>query len=104
MPSADQCAVGTDGKLLDESEIVWYNDADDLVPIAPLVPSTSSVLKATTLHAFFNGASTPGPAVFVAGARRSSRVSKPSKRVRSLLSPTYTARSPRTVRAVRGQS
>ena len=81
MPSADQCAVGTDGKLLDESEIVWYNDADDLVPIAPLVPSTSSVLKATTLHAFFNGASTPGPAVFVAGARRSSRVSKPSKRV-----------------------
>src|SRR5271168_3152618 len=81
MPSADQCAVGTDGKLLDKSEIVWYNDADDLVPIAPLVPSTSSVLKATTLHAFFNGASTPGPAVFVAGARRSSRVSKPSKRV-----------------------
>src|ERR1700678_758544 len=81
MPSADQCAVGTDGKLLDESEIVWYNEADDLVPIAPLVPSTSSVLKATTLHAFFNGASTPGPAVFVAGARRSSRVSKPSKRV-----------------------
>ena len=81
MPSTDQCAVGTDGKLLDESEIVWYNDADDLVPIAPLVPSTSSVLKATTLHAFFNGASTPGPAVFVAGARRSSRVSKPSKRV-----------------------
>ena len=85
MPSSDQCAVGTDGKLLDESEIIWYNDAEDSVPIAPaasqVLPSTTSVPKATTLHAFFNGASTPGPAVFVAGARRSSHVSKPSKRI-----------------------
>ena len=86
MPSSDQCAVGTDGKLLDESEIVWYNDAEDSVPIAPaasqvlpLVLSTSSMFKATTLHAFFDGASTPQPAVFVAGAHRSSHVSKPSK-------------------------
>jgi len=88
MPSSDQCAVGTDGSLLDESKIIWYNDAEDSVPIAPaasqappLVPSSSSVTKATTLHAFFNGTSTPRPAVFFADARRSSRVSKPSKRV-----------------------
>lgn len=86
MPSSDQCALGTDGKLLDESKIVWYNDAEDSVPIASApaasqVLSTSSTLKATTLHSFFNGVSTPGPAVFSAGARRSSRVSKPSKRI-----------------------
>lgn len=95
MSSSNQCAIGIDGKLLDESKIVWYNDADDSVPIAPTgrsaatstqLPSTSSGPKATTLHAFFNGESTPGhaSAVFVAGARvarRSSRVSKPSKRV-----------------------
>ena len=73
MPSPDQCAVGTDGKLLDESKIIWYNDPEDSVPIAPaashVLPSTTSVsTKATTLHAFFNGASTPGPALFVPGA------------------------------------
>ena len=84
MASSNQCAVGTDGNLLDESEIIWYNDAEDSVPIAPAasqVPSTSSVLKATTLHPIFNGGSTPRPAVSVAGARRSSRVSKPSKHI-----------------------
>jgi hypothetical protein len=88
MPSSDQCAIGTDGKLLDESEIIWYNDAEDSVPISPaarqvlpLGPSTSSAPKATTIHAFFKGASTPGPGIFVAGARRSSRVSKLSKRI-----------------------
>ena len=43
------------------------------------MPSTSSVLKATTLHTFFNGESIPRPAVSVAGACRSSCVSKPSK-------------------------
>jgi hypothetical protein len=86
MPSSVQCAVGTDGKLLDESEIVWYNDAEDSIPIAPFTqrpsdsaPSTSSAPKATTLHTFFKGGSTP--AIFVAGGRRSSRVSKPSKRI-----------------------
>ena len=82
MPSSNQCAVGTDGNLLDESETIWYNDAEDLVPIAPAasqVPSTSSALKATTHHPFFNGGSTPRPAVSVAGAHRSSCVSKPSK-------------------------
>ena len=89
MLSSDQCAVGTDRKLLDESEIVWYNDIEDSVPIAatavqvlPLgATSISSAPKATTLHAFFTGVPHPGPAVFVAGAHRSSRISKPSKRV-----------------------
>ena len=91
MPSSNQCAVGTDENLLDESKIVWYNDTEDLVPIVPAaasswvpwLPSTSSALKATILCSFFNGASTPGPAVFVAGTHHSSRVTshilKPSK-------------------------
>jgi hypothetical protein len=29
----DQCALGTDGRLKDASEIKWYNDADDVDPI-----------------------------------------------------------------------
>jgi len=108
MPSSDQCAVGTDGKLLDESEIVWYNDAEDSVPIAPaasqllpLVPSTSFAFKATTLHAFFDGASTPRPAVFVAGACRSSCVSKPSKRVLDVNNAELQAESSKRARIAR---
>jgi hypothetical protein len=66
MPSSDQCAIGTDGNLLDESKIVWYNDAEDSVPIAPrsftatsqLLPlrpsTTSSGSKATTLLPFID--------------------------------------------------
>ena len=80
MPSSNQCAIGTDGNLLDEREIIWYNDAEDSVPISPgpaatssQVPSTSSVLKTTTLHSFFHGASTPGPAVFVAADKEAQK-------------------------------
>ena len=83
MSSSGQCAVGTDGKLLDASQIVWYNDAEDSVPITPATvqaaPRTSSTPKAATLHAFFKTGTTGTPAVLVAGARRSSRVSRPSK-------------------------
>ena len=81
MPSSDQCAIGTNGKLLDGSEIVWYNDAEDQVPINPKATTSSSAPKTTTLHAFFNSGTAGTPAVFDAGARRSSRISKPSKRV-----------------------
>lgn len=31
----DQAALGPDGKLLDATEIVWYNDPDDAQPIQP---------------------------------------------------------------------
>ena len=84
MPPSDQCAVGTDGKLLDPSAIVWYNDPDDstpITPIAPSLPSNSSALKATTLRPFFGDSTAPASTVLNTGTRRSSRVSKPSKRI-----------------------
>ena len=36
--SADQPALGPDGRLLDASKIIWFNDPDDSHPIQP-VPS-----------------------------------------------------------------
>lgn len=41
MPSADQCAVGPDGKLLDAKDITFYNDPDDNDPL-PRSGSTST--------------------------------------------------------------
>ncbi|KDR71462.1 hypothetical protein GALMADRAFT_143735 [Galerina marginata CBS 339.88] len=69
----DQCAVGPNGELLDESKIVWVNDPDDPTPISP----APSLL--TRVHPFFTGGLVP--AVMVAGSRRSGRISKPSKRM-----------------------
>ena len=37
--SEDNCAVGSDGKLLDASEIIWYNDPDDAQPVQPNPPT-----------------------------------------------------------------
>jgi hypothetical protein len=86
MPPSDQCAVGPDGKLLDQRAIVWYNDPEDSTPIAVATPALpSSALKATTLRTFFKDGTTPSSANAIldsaSGTRRSSRVSKPSKRV-----------------------
>ena len=36
-----QCALRPDGTLKDASEIVWYNDKDDDVPMAPPIPIQS---------------------------------------------------------------
>jgi len=90
MPSSDQCAIGTDGSLLDAQQITWYNDPDDAAPISSaeshvksggnaVASSSTKTVTSTNLHAFFAGV--PAPAVMVAGSRRSGRVSKPSKRV-----------------------
>jgi hypothetical protein len=88
MPTSDQCAVGPDGKLLDQRAIIWYNDPEDSSPIAPVtspaIPSASSAssVKATTLRTFFKDGTTPSLVSAVdTGTRRSSRVSKPSKRI-----------------------
>ena len=86
MPPSDQCAVGPDGKLLDQRAIVWYNDPEDSTPIAVATPTLpSSALKATTLRTFFKDGTTPSSANAIldsaSGTRHSSRVSKPSKRV-----------------------
>ena len=39
--ASDSCAIGTDGNLLDASEIVWFNDPDDDTPIAPTTTSST---------------------------------------------------------------
>jgi hypothetical protein len=86
MPTSDQCAVGPDGKLLNQRAIIWYNDLEDSSPIAPVtspaIPSASSAssVKATTLRTFFKDGTTPSLVSAVdTGTRCSSRVSKPSK-------------------------
>jgi hypothetical protein len=34
----DQCAVGPDGRLLDASQIQFFNDPDDSTPLPPVLP------------------------------------------------------------------
>ena len=41
--ASDNCALGTDGKLLDTSQIRWFNDPDDDEPMASA--STSSTTQ-----------------------------------------------------------
>lgn len=82
MATSDQCALGSDGKLLDASEIAWVYDPDDPTLIEPIqqadgiFPSSSN---SSAIHPLFRGG--PPPATMVAGSRRSNRVSHPSKRV-----------------------
>src|ERR1700678_4563814 len=64
----DQCALGPDGQLLDESKIVWHHDPDDPTPIVPVT---------SPIHQFFTRGSSP--ALIVNGSRRSGRVLKPLK-------------------------
>ena len=72
--ASDNCALGTDGKLLDASQIHWFNDPDDDEPMASV--STSSTTQcpmaqvATTLDSFITNVP---PA-----ARRSTRAPRPS--------------------------
>lgn len=74
--ASDNCAVGPDGKLLDQSEIPWYNDPDDDTPMAPATTSRSTVQgqpSATTLDSFVVKTA---PA-----ARRSTRAPRPSTKL-----------------------
>ena len=70
------CAVGHDGQLLDASKILFYNDVDDVAPISG--PSTSTHTS-TALHPIFTGLA---PAIKIAGARRTNRISRPSTKAR----------------------
>ena len=85
MATSDQCALGPDGKLLDVSEIVWFNDPDDLTSMEPIRQANGVTVEGNlpsnsdAIHPFFCGG--PPPATMVAGSRRSNRVSHPSKRV-----------------------
>ncbi|KAF8868531.1 hypothetical protein BD779DRAFT_1415765, partial [Infundibulicybe gibba] len=69
------CAVGPDGKLLDASEIQFFNDADDITPISgPATVPTPSTIPG--VHPFFTRGSSP--ARLVAGIRRTARIPRPS--------------------------
>lgn len=74
---SDNCAVGPDGKLLDEKDIDWYNDRDDELPIAPAASSSTSAQNAFSVLLARGGK----PATVTAGSRRSNRPSKPSAKV-----------------------
>ena len=57
--ASDNCAVGPNGKLLDQSEIPWYNDPENDMPMAPATTSHSTVQgqpSATTLNSFITKA------------------------------------------------
>ena len=68
------CAVGSDGKLLNAKDIEWYEDVDSSEPInqATTASSITTANTSTTIHPFFCDG--PAPAVVVAGARRFGRV------------------------------
>ncbi|KAG1777250.1 hypothetical protein EV702DRAFT_950015, partial [Suillus placidus] len=76
--SHDSCALNTDGSLKDASDILFYNDPDDHVPLPQVPASTQSTAK-NTFSALFKSGRTP--ALVAAGSRRSTRKSKPSARV-----------------------
>ena len=86
MSHPDSCALRADGSLKDASDIVFFNDPDDDVPL-PQVPSSAepSSSNQSTRDAFtvlLKAGHTPAPVI--AGSRRSGRPSKPSARVRDV--------------------
>ena len=40
--ASDNCAIGSNGKLLNVSRIIWYNDANDDEPIVPVMTSSTA--------------------------------------------------------------
>ncbi|KAG1879073.1 hypothetical protein F4604DRAFT_1923223 [Suillus subluteus] len=74
--SQDSCTLNADGSLKDASEIKFYNDPDDDVPL-PQVPSTESMRNAFSV--LLNAGHTP--ATVAAGSWCSGCPSKPSAHV-----------------------
>ena len=64
------CAIGSDGELLDASQIAWVNDPDDDEPMD--LAATSSTVQ-PSLDSFVTRVPLP--------ARRSTRISRPSTKV-----------------------
>ena len=77
--ASDNCAVGSNGKLLDASQIVWFNDPDDDEPMAPA--TTSSMAQAAQCQASTSWTTTTLDS-FVSkvppATRRSTRAPRPS--------------------------
>src|SRR5215471_11434875 len=83
--SASGCAVGADGTLLDASQIQWFNDTNDSLPLPPTssLPNISSVDKISSdakIHPFFKMKA--APVTRTAGARHSAHAPHPSARMR----------------------
>jgi hypothetical protein len=74
------CAVGSDGKLLDASEIDFYNSAEDEDPLSRLPAVQNSGKTSAPTHPFFGGKVAPHGKV--AGTRCSTRSTRPSARLR----------------------
>jgi hypothetical protein len=89
-------AVDANGTLKDASEIVWFHDADDSMPISPHPESSSKALPSDggpshrTLDNFLG--QNRMPAAFIAGSRRSGRPTKPSAKVREAASSAIPAK------------
>jgi hypothetical protein len=89
----EACALDAAGALKPASDITWYNDADDEVPMVtpPVAPtvrplaassSTSSLSQGTLNNYVQLKHSGKVPASLVAGSRRSGRAPKPSAKIR----------------------
>ncbi|KAF7364524.1 HAT family dimerization domain-containing protein [Mycena venus] len=71
MSSGDQCAVGPNGELLDASEIQFYNDVDDNVPLPPVSDEISTPAAGqATLQQYFHRSDRP--------RKQSSRLTDPN--------------------------
>ena len=46
----DQCAVGSDGQLLDASNIVFFNNPDDITPLPPVPPTNATATAGRGMH------------------------------------------------------
>ncbi|KAG1895696.1 uncharacterized protein F5891DRAFT_1193860 [Suillus fuscotomentosus] len=77
--SEDSCALNTDGSLKDASDIIFYNDPNDSVPL-PQVPSSTQPTAKDAFSVLLQAGHTP--ALVTAGSRHSTRTSKPSAHVR----------------------
>ncbi|KAG2080597.1 uncharacterized protein F5147DRAFT_784180 [Suillus discolor] len=82
--SEDCCALNADGTLKDASEITFFNDPDDKVPLPQVAssaqPSSSTTSAKDTFSILLKAGCTP--ATVAAGSRRSGWPSKPSARIR----------------------
>ncbi|KAG2368680.1 hypothetical protein BDR07DRAFT_1477879 [Suillus spraguei] len=70
------CTLNADGSLKDVSDIMFYNDLDDDIPL-PNVPQTES--SSNAFPVLLKAGCTP--AIVVAGSRRSGHPSKPLARI-----------------------
>ncbi|KAG2060650.1 hypothetical protein BDR06DRAFT_1002531 [Suillus hirtellus] len=77
--SEDSCALNTDGFLKDASDIIFYNDPDDSVPL-PQVPSSTQPTAKDAFSVLLQAGHIP--ALVMAGSQCSTHTSKPSACIR----------------------